>query len=97
MYPVFAAIAVDAVVPTPVRQTAHGYLPEFCRRSRPVLQIMTYVFPAFTFNPFSIATVKLVLSSHSKIDKIKILRTHGNLMKVESIAECFPALSNNRS
>ena len=33
-------------------------------------------------------TVKLVLSSHSKKDKTKILITNGSLMKVESIAEC---------
>ena len=26
--------------------------PELCKRSRPVLQIMTVVFPAFTLNPF---------------------------------------------
>ena len=35
-------------------------------------------------------TVKPVLSSHSKIDKAKILMANGSLMKVESIAECFP-------
>ena len=35
-------------------------------------------------------TVKPVLSSHSKIDKTKILMTNGSLMKVESIAECSP-------
>ena len=33
-------------------------------------------------------TGKPVLSSHSKIDKAKILKTNGSLMKVESIAEC---------
>ena len=33
---------------------------------------------------------KPVLSGHSKIDKTKILKTNGSLMKVESIAECFP-------
>ena len=33
-------------------------------------------------------TVKPVLSDHSKKDKTKILMTNGNLMKVESIAEC---------
>ena len=33
-------------------------------------------------------TVKLVLSSHSKIDITKSLMTNGSLMKVESIAEC---------
>ena len=59
----------------------------------------------FTFTTFSY-TVKPVLSGHSKIDKTKILKTNGSLMKVESIAECspwsvqqyfWPALSNNRS
>ena len=42
-------------------------------------------------------TVKPVLSGHSKIDKTKILMTNGSLMKVESIAECFPlgAFCNN--
>ena len=33
-------------------------------------------------------TVKFVLSSHSKIDKTKVLMANGSLMKVESIAEC---------
>ena len=38
--------------------------------------------------PFTnVSTVKPVLSSHSKIDKTKILKTNGSLMKVESIAE----------
>ena len=50
-------------------------------------------------------SVKSVLSGHSKIDKIKVLMQNGSLMKVESIAECFPwsilqyfwpALSDNR-
>ena len=36
------------------------------------------------------STVKPVLSGHSKIDKTKIIMTKGNLMKVESIAECSP-------
>ena len=34
-------------------------------------------------------TVKPVLRGHSKIDKTKILKTNGSLMKVKSIAECF--------
>ena len=33
-------------------------------------------------------TVKPALSDHSKIDKTKVLKTNGSLMKVESIAEC---------
>ena len=32
--------------------------------------------------------VKPVLSGHSKIDKTKVLKTNGGLMKAESIAEC---------
>ena len=32
--------------------------------------------------------MKPVLSGHSKIDKTKVLKTNGSLMKVESIAEC---------
>ena len=35
-----------------------------------------------------IYTVKPGLSGHSKIDKTKVLKTNGSLMKVESIAEC---------
>ena len=33
-------------------------------------------------------TVKPALSGHSKIDKTKVLKTNGSLMKVKSIAEC---------
>ena len=33
-------------------------------------------------------TVKPVLSGHAKIDKTKVSKTNGSLMKVESIAEC---------
>ena len=40
------------LLPTPVRQTAHGYSPDLCKRSKPVPQIMTFVFPVFTLNPF---------------------------------------------
>ena len=32
-------------------------------------------------------TVKPVLDSHSKIDKTKVLKTNGRLMKVESISQ----------
>ena len=40
-------------------------------------------------------TVKPVLSGNLKIDKTKVLKTNGNLMKVESIAECsFGAFCN---
>ena len=52
----------------------------------------------------SIGTAKPVLSSHSKIDKTKVLMANCSFMKVKSIAECspwsilqyfWPALSNN--
>ena len=33
-------------------------------------------------------TVKPVLSGFSKIDKTKVLKTNGSLMKVENTAEC---------
>ena len=36
----------------------------------------------------SCSTVKLVLNGHSKINKTKVVKTNGSLMKVESIAEC---------
>ena len=35
-------------------------------------------------------TAKPVYDSHSKLDKTKILMTNGSLLKVKSIAECFP-------
>ena len=35
---------------------------------------------------------KRVLSGHSKIDKIKVLKTIGSLMKVKSIAECSESI-----
>ena len=40
-------------------------------------------------------TVKLVLSGNSKIDKTKVFKTNGSLMKVESISECSPAFYNS--
>ena len=40
--------------------------------------------------------VRPVLSGHSQIGKIKVLKTNGSLMKVESIAECsLGAFCNN--
>ena len=36
------------------------------------------------------AAVKPVFSGHSKIDKTKVAKTNGSLMKVKSIAECSP-------
>ena len=34
------------------------------------------------------STIKPVLNGHSKIDKTKVLKANGSLMKVESVAEC---------
>ena len=39
-------------------------------------------------------TVKPVLIGHSKIDKMKVLKTGGSLMQVESIVECCGAFYN---
>ena len=41
----------------------------------------------FTLTIFAY-TVKPVLSSHLKKDKMKVVMENGSLMKVESIAEC---------
>ena len=46
--------------------------------------------PSFT-NKY---TVKPVSSSHSKLDKTKVLMEIGSLLKVESIAECSLAFCN---
>ena len=44
---------------------------------------------AFIKTPGNIrATVKPVLSSHSKIDKTNVLKTNSSLIKVKIIAEC---------
>ena len=63
------------LLPTPVRQTAHGYSPELCKRSRPVPQIMTFVFPAFTLNPFFSMTsfhIKSLLTHSSRESAIGV-------------------------
>ena len=39
--------------------------------------------------PYHHSTVRPVLSGHTKIDKTKVLKTIGSLMKVKSITECF--------
>ena len=36
----------------------------------------------------NVSTVKPVLSVHSKLDKTKVLKTNGSLMKVKNVAEC---------
>ena len=45
-------------------------------------------FLSFCWLCFVISTVKPVLSGHSNIDKTKVFKTNGSLMKVKSIAEC---------
>ena len=47
---------------------------------------VTFVITFLTYTYFD-HTVKPVLSGYSKIDKTKVLKTNGSLMKVESIAE----------
>ena len=47
-----------------------------------------YMFTLCILMDFPRHTVKPVLSGHTKIDKTKVLKTNGSLMKVESIAEC---------
>ena len=42
-------------------------------------------------------TVKPVLNGHSKIDKTKVLKTYGSLMKVAGIAECSLGAFSNTS
>ena len=61
VHPVLAAVEEEMLLlPTPVQQTAHGNLHELCRRSRPVPQIMIFVFPVFTLSPFfSIASFQV--------------------------------------
>ena len=39
------------LLPTPVQQTVRGNSPELCRRSRPIQQIMIFVFPKFICLP----------------------------------------------
>ena len=49
---------------------------------------VVFVTPDWITSKICDSTVKPVLRGHSKIDKIKVLKTNGSLMKVESIAEC---------
>ena len=46
-----------------------------------------HVYPNLCYMEGLHCTVKPVLSGHSKIDKTKVLKTNGSLMKVKSIAE----------
>ena len=77
VHPVLQPLQEMLLLPTQVRQTAHGNLPELCRRSRPVLQIMIFIFPAFTFSPFfSIASFQVkCLLTHSLSDSVMITRS----------------------
>ena len=54
--------------------------------------IKSLIFNLHNYKPaheiYNDTTVKPVLNGHSKIDKTKVLKTNGSLMKVESITEC---------
>ena len=65
------------LLPTLVRQTAHGYSPELWKRSRPVPQIMTFVFPAYILNPFfSMASFHIKsLLTHSSRESAMMTRS----------------------
>ena len=65
------------LLPTPVRNMAHGNSPELCRRSRPIPQIMIFIFAAFTLSPFSsIASFQVKsLLTHSLGDSVMIIRS----------------------
>ena len=64
------------LLPTPLRQTAHGNPPELCRRSRPVPQIMIFVFPVFTLTLSSIASFQVKsLLTQSSSDSAMLIRS----------------------
>ena len=77
MHTKFAAIAVDAVVAYSCTTYSAWVLPELCKRSRPVPQIMTFVFPAFTLNPFfSMASFHIKsLLTHSSRESAMMTRS----------------------
>ena len=55
-----------------------------------IMSLFNFVICIYLLN-----TVKSVLSGHSKLDKTKVLKTKGSLIKVKSIAECsFGAFCN---
>ena len=73
VHSVLAAVAEDAVA---VHSSAHGNSPDLCRRSRPVPQIMIFVFPAFTQSFLSIASFQVkILLTHSSSDSAMITRS----------------------
>ena len=54
-----------------------------------VILVFTFVFRLLECQVFSDkAHTNHILNGHSKIDKTKVLKTNGSLMKGESIAEC---------
>ena len=52
-----------------------------------MFQMLLYVHKEFFFE-FECYTEKPFLSGHTKLDKRKILKANGRLMKVGSVAEC---------
>ena len=50
--------------------------------------LLFYHFSGVFFLNTMITTVKHVKNGHSKIDKTKVLKTNGSLMKIEIIADC---------
>ena len=61
----------------------------FLRKPRVLSHFVPYALNEVDLVPLGVVnTVKPVLSGHSKIDKTKVLKKNGRLVKVESIAEC---------
>ena len=58
------------------------------KKKRSRSNFYTYEIRYYIFMYIKNERVKPVLSGHSKIDKTKVLKTNGSLMKVKSIAEC---------
>ena len=81
--------------PSPVQQTAHGYSPELCKRSRPVPQIMTFVFPAVTLSPiFSMASFHIKsLLTHSSRESAMMTRSSAYKFSKGTPAPCDKASS----
>ena len=83
------------LLPTPVRQTAHGYSPELCKRARLVPKITTFVFLAFTLNPlFSMASFHIKsLPTHSSRGSAMMTRSSAYILCTISLAiSCFASL-----
>ena len=58
------------------------------RSKHNVDQLLIHVYATHNFNLTICLYSKVCLKRPLKIDKTKVLKTNGNLMKVESIAEC---------